>query len=65
MSTIESRVADLPELYQPIFGHPELSEGSSRTSHDRLVHITSIYKVVEKIQERPLKVLDLGCAQGF
>ncbi len=65
MSTIESRVADLPELYQPIFGHPELSEGSSRTSHDRLAHIANIYKVVEAIQGRPLKVLDLGCAQGF
>lgn len=65
MSTIESRVADLPELYQPIFGHPELSEGSSRSSHDRLAHIASIYKVAEKIQGRPLKVLDLGCAQGF
>lgn len=65
MSTIESQVASLPELYQPIFGHPELSEGSSRTSHDRLAHIAGIYKVVERIQGRPLKVLDLGCAQGF
>lgn len=65
MSTIESQVARLPELYQPIYGHPELSEGSSRESHDRLAHIASIYKVVEQIQGRPLRVLDLGCAQGF
>ncbi|MEN5108356.1 methyltransferase domain-containing protein [Pseudomonas sp. TWI672] len=65
MTPIQTLVAELPELYQPIFRHPELSEGSSRTSHDRLAHIADIYKVLEKVQGRPLKVLDLGCAQGF
>jgi O-antigen chain-terminating methyltransferase len=65
MNTIQALVDDLPELYQPIFGHPELSQGSSRSSNDRLVHIVDIYKAVEAILGRPLNVLDLGCAQGF
>ncbi len=65
MTTIQLLVDDLPELYQPIFGHPELSQGSSRSSSDRLIHIVDIYKAVESILGRPLNVLDLGCAQGF
>ena len=55
----------LPEVYQPIFGHPELSEAVSRPSRDRLDHIVSLYKAVEALLGRPLRVLDLGCAQGF
>ena len=36
---IGALVAALPEKYQPIFAHPELSDGSSRGCEDRLVLI--------------------------
>jgi O-antigen chain-terminating methyltransferase len=63
--TIEPFVSALPELYQPIYGHPEFSSRASRTCEDRLVNITSIYRTLEAKLGRPLRVLDLGCAQGF
>ena len=62
---IEQLVADLPEIYQPIYGHPELSTQVSRTSTDRLDHIVRIHDSLQALLDRPLKVLDLGCAQGF
>jgi O-antigen chain-terminating methyltransferase len=58
-------VAALPEIYQPIFGHTELSEHVSRKCEDRLAHIAHIYQMLESQLNRPLRVLDLGCAQGF
>jgi len=58
-------VGNLPEIYQPIFGHSELSADVSRTCEDRLARIVEIYKVLEEFYGRPLNVLDLGCAQGF
>lgn len=64
-STLSGLVAELPEVYQPIFGHPELCATASRRCDDRLVQIISVYKALEKVFARPLRVLDLGCAQGF
>lgn len=58
-------VSALPEIYQPIFGYPDLSKNVSRRSEDRLVHITQIYRLLEEQLKRPLRVLDLGCAQGY
>lgn len=58
-------VEELPEIYQPIFGHPELSVGASRRSDDRLAEVTSAYKALETALGRPLRVLDLGCGQGY
>jgi len=63
--TLESLVEDLPEVYQPIYGHPELSGRSSRPCDDRLIHIKQLYHSMEAQLNRPLNVLDLGCAQGF
>lgn len=63
--SIESLVAALPEKYQPIFGHPELSEGSSRGCEDRLELILATAQRLQNALGRPLRVLDLGCAQGF
>lgn len=63
--SIESLVAALPEKYQPIFGHPELSDGSSRDCEDRLERILAIAERLKQVLGRPLRVLDLGCAQGF
>lgn len=58
-------VAHLPERYQPIYGHPEFSDMVSRDSVSRLSQITAIYRIAETGLGRPLRVLDLGCAQGF
>ncbi len=58
-------VKALPEIYQPIFGHPELSQNASRRCEDRLSTITCIYRSLEAEMGRPLRVLDIGCAQGF
>ena len=55
----------LQELYQPIFGHPELNDQAKRNSFDRLESIKKIYSELAKKFERPLRVLDLGCGQGF
>ena len=63
--SIVSLVNDLPECYQPIFGHPELSSQVSRASEDRLSSIIETYDRLSNVTETPLKVLDLGCAQGF
>jgi O-antigen chain-terminating methyltransferase len=58
-------VADLPEIYQPIFGHPELSTGVRRECEDRLTPIVAIFDTLTAKLKRPLRILDLGCAQGF
>ncbi|SMQ94169.1 methyltransferase domain-containing protein [Xanthomonas fragariae] len=63
--SISALVTALPEKYQPIFGHPELSEGSSRGCEDRLTLIAQCAKLMQDALGRPLRVLDLGCAQGF
>lgn len=62
---IRNLVAQLPEIYQPIFGHPELSEQTSRPCEDRLLKIAAVYQSMERQLGRPLSVLDLGCSQGF
>jgi O-antigen chain-terminating methyltransferase len=62
---IEGLAAALPEIYQPIYGHPELSSRATRGCEDRLEAIISIYRTLEAKLNRPLRVLDLGCAQGF
>jgi O-antigen chain-terminating methyltransferase len=64
-ANLRDLVASLPEIYQPIFGHPELSLEATRKGEDRLAHITQIYQSLEAKLNRPLRVLDLGCAQGF
>lgn len=65
LSDVGALVAALPEKYQPIFGHPELSDGSSRSCEDRLVLIRECAHQMQSVLGRPLRVLDLGCAQGF
>lgn len=55
----------LPEVYQPIFRSPELSISTSRECQDRLNRIESVVQCFKNTVGRPLKILDLGCAQGF
>jgi O-antigen chain-terminating methyltransferase len=63
--SISTLVEKLPEVYQPIFKHPEFTAQASRSCLDRLEKISSVYQYISKEKGRPLKVLDLGCAQGF
>lgn len=65
MTNIEKYVASLPECYQLIYGHPELDIVTSRNCHDRLVIVENVVKKLQQELQRPLKILDLGCAQGF
>lgn len=62
---IKNLVSALPEIYQPIFGHPELSSQVSRPCLDRLDSIVRIHDTLQHLLGRPLNVLDLGCAQGY
>jgi len=62
---ISNRSLVLPELYQPIFGHPELSVQASRPCAERFREIAGVYCALRQWHGRPLRILDLGCAQGF
>lgn len=64
-ASISTLVSELPEVYQPIFGHNEFSENASRLCEDRFLLIKNAYLFLSAREGRPLKVLDLGCAQGF
>lgn len=69
MTTPPSRLADLvsrlPEIYQPIYGHPDLSGQPSRPSLDRWKEILRVHDALAERLGRPVRVLDLGCSQGF
>ena len=62
---IEFLVSQLPEIYQPIYGYPALSSKVSRPCFDRLEKISNIYITLRSLLGRQVRVLDLGCAQGF
>ena len=62
---IATAVESIPEKYQPIFGHPLLSDGSSRGCEDRLAVIRHCTGRLQEKLKRPLRILDLGCAQGY
>lgn len=62
---LQGLVSSLPELYQAIYGHPEWDAYVSRDTRERLEIINQHYESLEKALGRPLRVLDLGCAQGF
>ncbi len=64
-SNLQCLVAALPEVYQPIYTHPELSRSVSRACRDRLEYIVQVYESLVAQLQRPLRVLDLGSAQGF
>ncbi len=62
---IASLVQALPELYQPVYGHPEFDEDASRPCTDRLAEILKVVDAMAAQLGRPLRVLDIGCAQGY
>jgi O-antigen chain-terminating bifunctional methyltransferase/kinase len=59
------KVRALPEIYQPIFGHPELASNVSRQCEDRLHYLEALHDGLREELGRPVRVLDLGCAQGY
>lgn len=63
--TISNFVGNIPEIYQPIYGYSEYKIKASRSCADRLTAIEAVYKKLEHKLGHPLRVLDLGCAQGF
>ena len=65
MTSVAPLVAALPEIYQPIYGHPELTQNASRICDDRLVYIEAAWRQLANALGRPPRVLDLGCAQGY
>lgn len=64
-TNLDKLVSELPEIYQTIFGHPEWDGEAVRDCHERLALITKQYDHLSRELGRPLRVLDLGCAQGF
>ncbi len=64
-STLIKKVKRLPELYQPLYGHPNYTTSTSRHCTDRLSYIITAYHSLAQQMQRPIRVLDLGCAQGF
>ena len=63
--TIDEYVKALPEIYQKIWRHPEYDD-TSRLCQDRAEHIVTVVKDLrKKLGKENLRVLDLGCAQGY
>lgn len=62
---LNALVEELPEIYQTIFGHPEWDVDAARDCNQRLGLIAEQYDNLSKELGRPLRVLDLGCAQGY
>ena len=52
-------VAALPEIYQPIYGHPEFDSRAARTLEDRLAQILGVYEALSRKLGRPLRKSEL------
>ena len=64
MTTLDELISQLPELYQPVYGRP--SDGTSREADSpRTAQILSIIDLVAAHFGRPIRILDLGSAQGY
>lgn len=63
--SINYYVEKLPEIYQHIYNHPEFNK-TSRTCEDREQYIVQVVSALQKkLNKKNIKVLDLGCAQGY
>lgn len=52
-------------LVSGTFPHPEWAQAASRDCYDRIDTLGALYDQLAAKLGRPLRVLDLGCAQGF
>ena len=64
-SEVELLIEKLPEQYQQIFSYAKYDSLGSRKCDSRLKKILVVYNQIKKQLVRELKVLDLGCAQGY
>ncbi len=62
---VPALVRALPEIYQSIYGHPEYAVAAARGCEDRLTYLVAIHDQLRESLGRPVRVLDLGCAQGY
>jgi SAM-dependent methyltransferase len=63
-SSLDELIAQLPERYQPIYGY--VDDTTSRAADSpRTEAIVTIADGLARALERPLRVLDLGSAQGY
>ncbi|WP_172741401.1 methyltransferase domain-containing protein [Citrobacter youngae] len=62
---INRLVGALPERYQPIYGFDNFTSDAERESSDRLEIVMNIANLMVNHLQRPIRVLDLGCAQGY
>ncbi|MBO4400712.1 MAG: methyltransferase domain-containing protein [Selenomonadaceae bacterium] len=65
LEELTAAVQALPYLYQPIFGYEIQGAKPIRNCEDRLADVKKIYDALSAELRRPLRVLDLGCAQGY
>lgn len=56
--------AALPEAYQPAWGLDETSDTARRASADRLAALLPPMTAMQ-VDDGPLRILDIGCAQGY
>ena len=65
LSVIEKLVKEIPEQYQQIFDHPQFDSLSARDCKPRLSLFNKIHDLLKNHYKRNIRVLDLGCAQGY
>ena len=64
MTTLDELISQLPELYQPVYGR--LSNDTSRVADSpRTAQILSTIDLIAAHFDRPIRILDLGSAQGY
>ncbi len=65
MEQLQQAVAALPSRYQPIFQHEEYPLMDESSYEGCLDKIRKVYIALRETLGRPLRVLELGCAQGY
>jgi SAM-dependent methyltransferase len=64
MTPLDELISHLPERYQPLYGH-ESDDTSRSADSPRTGQILSMIDLVAVHFGRPLRILDLGSAQGY
>ena len=64
MTTLDELISQLPELYQPVYGR--VGNDTSRVADSpRTAQILSTIDLIAAHFDRPIRILDLGSAQGY
>ncbi len=62
---LKSRIAALPELYQPLYGIDGGEEAERRPVRSAKRRLRDILKIVSRHPSVAPRILDVGCAQGY